>query len=66
MSNNNGYSDSLNLPRDEFSAVVSAINNAYGARFSNKEESEIVVGSYLYHFEIIDFNEYRFTAKEEI
>lgn len=56
----------VKLPKEEYANVMSAINNAYHARFEGKEKARIAIGDNLYTFEISDFGEYKITKKEPL
>ena len=53
----------VQLPKDEYAAVMSAINSNYYARFEGKAKAKIAVGDYLYSFEVTDFDDYRIVGK---
>ena len=56
----------LQLPKDEYAAVMSAINSSYHARFEGQSYGQIAVGDCLYSFEISDFDEYRVIERKAI
>ena len=56
----------VELPRDEYASVMSAINNVYHVRFEGKSKARIAVGNHVYTFELHGFDEYKITRKEPL
>lgn len=54
------------LPKKEYGRVVSAINNAYHARYEGEPAGIICVGDYRYSFKVNDFDDYVITKRQEL
>lgn len=53
----------VRLPKNEYAAVMSAINTNYHARFDGLDHGIIAVGDYIYRFRINEFGDYSITGK---
>ena len=56
----------VQLPEDEYAAVMSAIGTNYNGRFKGKSGGSMAVGDYVYRFEVEEPGVYRIVGKRKI